>query len=633
MNLEYYLPKIKELHISNYDLYKCPFDVVFSEKLNLVFGTNGLGKTTFLNIMQYAILGPYIGKLKSRNWKDQQKLKRPVLDKNYFKDRMSRKDEQAQVRVVYTLGGDIYEVSHSLYEHRLIKVNINGQELLGDNINYDTYEKKYFGQNDDINKYLIDKYHRCIEESSNFPDINSFILMLTEVMFFTESRDLVFWDQNMTKTILSKSVSEEKYFEYDEVQKLIKKYDSQARLTSYKMSMIKDFLGEDFLEKTDEHALFSLEDLQKVNTKIENSKERIEKIQNELNKNERDRTHNRIESESNGKKLLDIEQRWYDNIFPDSYQSMYNRYVPSIMTGKCPFCGEKHVAMKVEVDKCFYCKHDLVISSKVDLNKLEIERKNLENERRRLQNNYELLKKEENKIKSNLKDEKKELQLLIEQQQKINKSLDITNNDNVAKYQRLELQKQNYIRLLEETKSREQALAADIDSCVLETFQSYRAIFKKYAYSFLGNNKRIELELVGNVDDAFYKFYLNGTERESEQSLSESQRIFVDMAYRLATLEFFHKDSYFISETPDSTLDFMFESNAVKTFSYFIDSGNTLFMSANARNSRLINLLVDRYKNEYKLINLLEKSNFADVQKDEIKQMDFYEFLEDNDGK
>ena len=57
----YCLPKIKELHISNYDLYICPFDVEFSEKINFVFGTNGLGKTTFLNIMQYAVIGPYTG--------------------------------------------------------------------------------------------------------------------------------------------------------------------------------------------------------------------------------------------------------------------------------------------------------------------------------------------------------------------------------------------------------------------------------------------------------------------------------------------------------------------------------------------------------------------------------------------
>ncbi|KID49659.1 hypothetical protein C095_05780 [Fusobacterium necrophorum subsp. funduliforme B35] len=69
---------------------------------------------------------------------------------------------------------------------------------------------------------MIDTYHKHLEKSSNFPDINAFMLMLTEIMFFTESRDLSFWNQDMTKLILSKFMPTEKYFEYDEVQKLIK---------------------------------------------------------------------------------------------------------------------------------------------------------------------------------------------------------------------------------------------------------------------------------------------------------------------------------------------------------------------------------------------------------------------------
>ena len=50
MEIKYYLPKLKELHIYNFDLYKCPLDIQFSSRLNLVFGTNGLGKTTLLNM-------------------------------------------------------------------------------------------------------------------------------------------------------------------------------------------------------------------------------------------------------------------------------------------------------------------------------------------------------------------------------------------------------------------------------------------------------------------------------------------------------------------------------------------------------------------------------------------------------
>lgn len=626
----YYLPKIKELHISNYDLYICPFDVEFSEKINFVFGTNGLGKTTFLNIMQYSIIGPYIGKVESRNWKEQQKLKRPTFEKYYFRNRMREQSDKAEVRVLFYLGNDKYEVIHSLYEHRLKKVFINDKEISGENINYDTYEKKYFGQDDqNIDRYLIDKYHKHLEKSSNFPDINAFLLMLTEIMFFTESRDLSFWNQDMTKLILSKFMPTEKYFEYDEVQKLIKKYDSQERLTSYKMSMIKEFLGDDLSEKNTIKPQYSLKDLQSINNNISEKNKRISKYEQELNKKERERKQNRIDFESVGKQLLETEQQWYNNVFPDKYQKIYNKYVPSILADVCPFCGENHINKILEVDKCFYCNKPIKVRKNIDLNRLEIERKNLDNKKRRLQNNYSLINKEIFKIKKLLAEENKELFKVIEKQQKVKKTLDLTSNDNFAKYQQLELKKQEYHELLEQTKQREKKLASEIDAYVLDRFQEYSTVFNKYAYSFLGNDSNVRLELVGKTDEAFFKFFLNETERESETALSESQRIFVDMAYRLATLEFFHKDSYFISETPDSTLDYFFETNAVKTFSYFIDSGNTLFMSANARNSRLINLLIERYKKEHKLINLLEKSTLALKQLDEIRQLEFYSFLEE----
>lgn len=626
----YCLPKIKELHISNYDLYICPFDVEFSEKINLVFGTNGLGKTTFLNIMQYAVIGPYIGKVQSRNWKEQQKLKRPTFEKYYFRSRMREQSDKAEVRVIFYLGNDKYEVIHSLYEHRLKKVFINNEEISGENVNYDTYEKKYFGQDDqNIDRYLIDKYHKHLEKSSNFPDINAFMLMLTEIMFFTESRELSFWNQDMTKLILSKFMPTEKYFEYDEVQKLIKKYDSQERLTSYKMSMIKEFLGEDLNEKNTIKSQYSLEDLQSINNNISEKNKRISKYEQELNKKERESKQNRIDFESVGKQLLEIEQQWYNNVFPDKYQKIHNKYVPSILADVCPFCGENHVNKILEIDKCFYCNKSIKIRKNIDLNRLEIERKNLDNEKRRLQNNYSLINKEILKIKKLLSEENIALFKAIEKQQKIKKTLDLTSNDNFAKYQQLELKKQEYHELLEQTKQREKKLALEIDAYVLDKFQDYSMVFKKYAYSFLGNDSNVRLELVGKSDEAFFKFFLNETERESEMALSESQRIFVDMAYRLATLEFFHKDSYFISETPDSTLDYFFETNAVKTFSYFVDSGNTLFMSANARNSRLINLLVERYKKEYTLINLLEKSTLAQKKLDKIKQLEFYSFLEE----
>ena len=74
------------------------------------------------------------------------------------------------------------------------------------------------------------------------------------------------------------------------------------------MSMIKDFLGDEFSEKVDESFQYSLEDLQKINTQVDLVKSRIERIEKDLSSNEKEKTQNRIESERVNKKMLDIEK-------------------------------------------------------------------------------------------------------------------------------------------------------------------------------------------------------------------------------------------------------------------------------------------------------------------------------------
>lgn len=49
-------------------------------------------------------------------------------------------------------------------------------------------------------------------------------------------------------------------------------------------------------------------------------------------------------------------------------------------------------------------------------------------------------------------------------------------------------------------------------------------------------------------------------------------------------------------------------------------------MSANARNSKLINTLVNNYKDDYTLVNLLKISNLAGERMEEIKQLEIYNF-------
>lgn len=624
MEFNYYLPKIKRLKIDNFDLYKCPLEIDLSDKLNIIFGTNGLGKTTLLNIIRYSIIGPYKGREQVRNYKDQQKSRRPMFDRDYFKNRMQVPLNEAEVEVEFSIANDTFITKHSLYSNRLISFRVN--EKKEKELDYEKYERKYFSSINDkqLRESLINKYHKELIKSSGFPDINSFILMLTEIMFFSEARNFVFWDENLSKLVLSKFMPKEKYFEYSETQKLMKKYDSQARLRSYKMSMVKEFLGED-LNKSD-YNVYSLKDLEDVEFKIKTINTKIHEYRELLNKRTQERLQNRAEIDRLRAELAVLENKWYKNIFPNDYQDFYDKFTPILSSGVCPFCGTEHIDFHIDILECFFCKSRISINTDVDLTEIEIKQKNLQIKKKTLDLRYEELNKEIEVINNSVKDGESELFEITREKLKIKRKMDSVSNDNLEKYNQLNREKELFLNKLEETKKKENQLADDIDQSIKSVFLNFSKIFYKYAYSFLGNDSNIRLELVGSGENTLFKFFLNNSARESEESLSESQRIFIDMAFRLATLEFFHKDTYFMSETPDSTLDYLFEENAVDTFNSYLESGNTLFLSANARNSSLVSSLIKK-NSSIKIINLLDISRHANKQYKEIEELDIYKLL------
>lgn len=57
---------------------------------------------------------------------------------------MNEINKQAFVRIRFTINDDKYDVEHSLYKHSLINAVCNGRKIEGEEINYDTYETKFF---------------------------------------------------------------------------------------------------------------------------------------------------------------------------------------------------------------------------------------------------------------------------------------------------------------------------------------------------------------------------------------------------------------------------------------------------------------------------------------------------------
>ena len=56
MSNNIFLPQLKKVKISNFSLYNKDIEHDFIDGINLIIGGNGVGKTTFVNIVKYALI-------------------------------------------------------------------------------------------------------------------------------------------------------------------------------------------------------------------------------------------------------------------------------------------------------------------------------------------------------------------------------------------------------------------------------------------------------------------------------------------------------------------------------------------------------------------------------------------------
>ena len=77
-----YLPNLKRVKVNMYTLYQQEptFEYVFNDGINAVVGANGIGKTTFVNMIIYCLVGHK--KAKSKITKKSQKIE--YVDGDFF---------------------------------------------------------------------------------------------------------------------------------------------------------------------------------------------------------------------------------------------------------------------------------------------------------------------------------------------------------------------------------------------------------------------------------------------------------------------------------------------------------------------------------------------------------------------
>ena len=627
---EFYLPILDKVTIYDYSLYKCPFEIDFSSKLNIIYGTNGIGKSTLLMIILFSIIGPYRGTTKTQIRLEKRRDSRPLYDQDFFKDRMPNISEKARVVSEFHINNNIYKVTHSLFDGKLLEVFVNGTFLSGKIGKYRDYETKYFKNDDNSYKsYLIYKYQTSLSSTTLLPGgINTLINMIQDVMLFDEDRSLTFWNMHLQELIIGKYIVDASYYEQFCTQKLNTKaaesaYKKSSETHNFMLKFLKREKARLNEERFDTTSIDLTIELNTLQNEIENLNE---KIQNERIRYERknsDLLQLTNKEEQLKEKNLELNDKWYKNILPDNYSNYYKKFAPKMLSDVCPICGNKH-SFDLKTEQCIVCKEKIHIEKNVDILKLDVERSDNTNKLVKIQNEILLLKNEINEISSTIASFRKQISDKNARINKIQVYLN-PNNSNDLDEQRLARAQQDRDIALQKMNSerlKEKQMRKIIEETLAQNFDAFRKSFINYALSFFGEGNKVNLKLpisdISESDDdnilqdLMISFILNEKRRDDCYMLSESQRIFTDFAFRFSILTTYHNKSFFICETPDSTLDMFHEKNAVNTFKRYIDSGNSLILTANARKSSLISNLYKAFpKKDVNVVDLTEVSVYS----------------------
>lgn len=629
---KFYLPHIKKISIYNYSLYECPLVIDFSSKLNIIYGTNGTGKSTLLMMILFSIVGPYRGGIKTKVIKEQRRDNRPIYGESFFKDRTVESSDDAKIISQFYIHNDEYEVIHSLVDGKLTSATVNKIPLTGKVVTYRTYELKYFRPriskiddlNDEIKDYLIYNYQDKLKESTGLPGgINTLISMLQDVMFFDEGRNLTFWDSNLQETIIGKYIVDADFYEnYCEQKLTTKALESAYKKKSETLNYMSKFFEKEKGEKN------SLNEDQEVKLQIE-----INDLENEISRLKKLRNDDQVlyERKNNELKILlekaencseinsELEDKWYSNLFPDQYGLYYKRFSNRMLEGICPICGNVH-DFDLKTEYCIMCKEKLKLQETTDLVKIDIDRRNNQNQLSKIKIAIEQLELEMEEIKNRIDLNRKRINEKNLRRNQIEVHLNPDNNPLVdsdsRRLEKAKAERKEALALFIDSKTKEETMRDHVENSLVNNFSTFKSSFLSYADSFFGETHTEDLSLPFNtensIDTLMIKFSLDGKERDESYMLSESQRIFTDLAFRFSVLTTFHDRSFFICETPDSTLDIFHEEKAVKTFDAYINKGNSLIITANARRSSLISKLCSLYnRKEINVIDLTKLSKLA----------------------
>lgn len=635
---KYNFIKIERIIIRNFSLYKKngkiqEINVSVIDGVYCLAGANGLGKTTFLNAINYGLTGVVLAPNKEVYDPSQIKSNNRKYTERYFVGRIKESEkESSEIEILFCVNGKYFKLCRGFFESdalRSLEIYVKDKNQMISLLD---------GSNQSP-KQLNEIYQKELATAMGIKNFDYFVFLQLYVLTFDENRRMIFWDDRASSHALAIAFNTDikDSEELISTQREIEKYDSYGRNYRWQATQINKKIKE-LLEKKQNYP------------DIDNQQKEFESLNNELK--EATLVYDNVKTEYNtllkNLSVLHSEVMYkkqertklFSEYAEPRSKLLLNPYIShSIEKKECCICGAKgdiiaeNIEQAIYSEKCPLCG-TAIIDSFSDEERDKLIKLIENNDRTITSKNKEIdvLSKEIDWKKIQLEKAEydySQIQKRIDDLLEMNPLLSMNNTGNqgvdylIGLYKKerdeaLELSKKSYSKrnaLYEELKH----LQDKIETAYSDAESIFVPIFKDLAKSFIGLDLDIKLQRDKQVQKLVLE--LQNSARTESFQLSESQRFFLDIALRMAIAIYLAtptNPAFMLIDTPEGSLDIAYENRVGKMFANFIlEYKQNIIMTANINASQLLISVAELCgNNKMSFKRMLDWTDLSQIQKE-----------------
>jgi adenylate kinase len=636
-------PVIRSLEISGYALFPgisgSGIAAPFENGVSIIAGINGLGKTTVLNALLRTLIGPW--DVRREDAEDVGSTRHDLIrwrTPGYFRGRVPDDAASATVSSRITFGSDAVYIVRSLADLSIEQLFHNDEQLDNDEAAYQTLVKQLSG---------VDSYY-------------DFHFLVRNLVFYLEDRRPLLWSddgQFEIVRILFIPGAEATVFStlYDEIKTVDSRYRNLLTETNRLVKRLNDQKRAAGSLQSNLTAIAVLRDAyQGGEAALELTETELDGFIGEERALSEEIRRRQIEHEATFRQYEGLQQAYFARAFPSAGETFHYLLAHIVAGGGCFACGSDATAKGEELKRqiadghCPICdsppsaQEGVVVSQEVAAERVNRAARDLAAREAGLKTLGEERKRKIERIEGLLAVRREKQDELVALHQKINaigarlpasseviSELEVSvkiNQENVSRLLKDRTEKIIRYRQMMEAAS-QRIMAAHVE--IKRHFQNYVGHFLAETCELnFRSRKRAIGESGQSVDFPGFDVMMTSSvfpdqpqPRLTRADISESQKEFIDLAFRMAlirTAEATDGGAMLVLETPEASLDSLFIYRAGDLLRNFAEEGgvigNVLIASSNLNDANMIPALlgIDRAPEspsseiEARMINLLD---------------------------